>query len=106
MTVSLGQWRALMGIFNCRISGISTNNRYNLIRKLVSKYEIFLLFYHYLKGVYTTVITLQYIFILLLCHGDVEPNPGPKKLKKNSLSVCDWNLNSLSALNFSKLTQL
>ena len=65
-----------------------------------------LLFYHYLEGVYTTVITLLYIFVLLLCHGDIEPNPGPKKLKKNSLSVCHWNLNSLSAHNFSKLTQL
>ena len=55
---------------------------------------------------YITVITLLYIFVLLLCHGDIEPNPGPKKLKKNSLSVCHWNLNSLSAHNFSKLTQL
>ena len=32
-------------------------------------------------------------------------NPGPRKLK-NSFSVCHWNLNSLSAHNFSKLTQL
>ena len=33
-------------------------------------------------------------------------NPGPKKLKKNSLSVYYWNLNGLSTHNFSKLTQL
>ena len=32
--------------------------------------------------------------------------PGPKKFTKNSLSVCHWNLNSLSAHNFSKLTLL
>ena len=32
--------------------------------------------------------------------------PRSKKRKKNSLSVCHWNLNSLSAHNFSKLTQL
>ena len=108
MTFSLVQWRALIGIFNLRISGTSTNNRYryNLIRKFVSMFEHLLLFYHYLEGVYITVITLLYIFVLLLCHGDIEPNPGPKKLKKNSLSVCHWNLNSLSAHNFSKLTQL
>ena len=68
--------------------------------------ENFLLFYHYLEGVYITVITFLYIFVLLLCHGDIEPNPGPKKLKNNSLSVCHWNLNSLCAHNFSKLTQL
>ena len=106
MTVSLVQWRGLIGICNCRISGTSTNNRYNLIRIFASMFENFLLFYHYLKGAYTTVITLLYIFVLLLCNGDSKPNSGPKKLKKNSLSVCHWNLNSLSAHNFSKLTQL
>ena len=82
MTVSLVQWRALIGISNCRISGTSTNNRYNLIRKFVSMFENLLLFYHYLEGVYIAVITLLYIFVFLLCHGDIEPNPGPKKLKK------------------------
>ena len=66
-------------------------------------FETLLLFYHYVEGVY---ITLLFIFALLLCHGDIEINPGPKKFKKNSLSVCRWNLNSLSAHNFSKLTQL
>ena len=106
MTVNLVQWRALIGIFNCRISRTTTNNRYNLIRKIVSTLENLLLFYHYLKGVYTTVITLLYIFVLFLCHGDIEPNPGPKKLLKYSISVCHWNLNNLSAHNFSKLTQM
>ena len=106
MTVSLVQCRALIGIFNCRISGTSTNNRYNLIRKFVSMLENLLLFYHYLEGVYITVITLLYIFVLLLCHGDIEPNTATKKLKKNSLSICHWNLNSLSAHKFSKLTQM
>ena len=69
-------------------------------------FETLPLFYHYVEGVYITIITLLFIFALLLCHGDIEINPGPKKLKKNSLSVCHWNLNSLSAHNFSKLTQL
>ena len=62
-----------------------------------------LLFYHYVEVVY---ITLLFIFALLLCHGDIEINPAPKKFKKKSLSVCQWNLNSLSPHNFSKLTQL
>ena len=69
-------------------------------------FETLLFFYHYFEGVYITIITLLFIFALLLCHGDIEINPGPKKLKKISLSVCHWNLNSLSAYNFSKLTQL
>ena len=83
MTVSLNQWRALIGIFNCWISGTSASNRCNLIRNFVSMLENLLLFYHYLERVYITVITLLYIFVLLLCHGDIEPNSGPKKLKKN-----------------------
>ena len=68
--------------------------------------ENLLLFYHYLKGVYITVITLLNIFVLLLCRGDIESNPGPKKLKKSYLSVYHWNLNSLSAHSFSKFTQM
>ena len=105
MTVSLVQWYALIGIFNCQVSVTSRNNRYNLIRNFVSMLENFLLFYHYLKGVYITVITFLYVFALLLCHGDIEPNSAPKKLKKY-LSVCHWNLNGLSARNLSKLRQL
>ena len=81
MTVSLVQQHASIGVFNSRISGTSTNNRCNLIRKFISMLENLLLLYHYLEGVYTTVITLLNIFVLLLCHGDIEPNPGPKKLK-------------------------
>ena len=62
MTVSLVQWRALIGIFDFQISGTSTNNRYNLIINFVSVLENLLLFYHYLEGVYITVITLLYNF--------------------------------------------
>ena len=106
MTVNLVQWRAVIGIFNSRISGIFINKRYNIIINLISMFETLLLFYHYVEGVYIAIITLIFIFALLLCHGDIEINPGPKKLKKYSLSVCHWNPNSLSAHNFSKLTQL
>ena len=52
MMVRLVQWCALIGIFNCRISGTSRNNRYNLIRNFGSMLENLLLFYHYLEGVY------------------------------------------------------
>ena len=47
-----------------------------------------------------------YIYSFLQCHGYIELNPGPRKLKINSFSICHWNLNSLAAQNFSKLTQL
>ena len=68
--------------------------------------ESSLLFYHYFESAYISLFTLLYLFALLQCHGDIELNPGPKKLRNKSLSVCHWNLNSLTAHNYSKLTQL
>ena len=103
MTVSLVQWRALVGIFDCWISGTLTNNRYNLIRKFVSMIKNLLLCYHCLEGVYATIIALLYIFVLLLFHGDIEPKPGPKNFKK---ITCLSAIGSLSAHNFPKLTQM
>ena len=38
--------------------------------------------------------------------GDVEINPGPKRTPKASLSICHWNLNSISAHNYFKLSLL
>ena len=48
----------------------------------------------------------MHISFLLRSHGDIELNPGPRKTKGNTLSVCHWNLNSVNAHTFSKLTQL
>ena len=106
MTISLVQSCALIGSFICWISETSTNNRYNLIRNFGYMLQNFLLFCQYLEGVHITIITFLYFFVLLLCHGDTELSPGPKKLLKNSLSIYHWNLNILTAHNFSKLTQL
>ena len=83
MTVNLVQWRAVIGIFNSRISGIVINERSNIIINLASMFKTWLLFYHYVEGVYISIITLLFIFSLLLCHRDTEINPDPKKLKKN-----------------------
>ena len=48
-----------------------------------------------------------YIYLFFLqCHRDIELNPCPKNLKSKLLSVCHWNLNSITAHNYSKLTQL
>ena len=83
----LAQWRAVIGIFNSRISGIFISKRYNIIISLISMFETLFLFCHYLEGVYHTIITLLFIFALLLCQGDIEINPGAKKLLKSFLSV-------------------
>ena len=38
--------------------------------------------------------------------GDVEENPGPKPSSYRSFSICHWNLNSISAHNYMKLSLL
>ena len=104
MTVSLIQWRAVMGIFNCRFLRISKNC--NLSRNFTTVFETVPLCYHYFESAYIFVLAFLYISCFLLCHGDIESNPGPRKLKENTLSICHWNLNGITAHNFSKLTKL
>ena len=106
MTVSLVQWRAVIGVFNCRILVMSKNCENYLVNKFISLIESLLLLYHYFESAYIFLFTLLYLFVLLQCHGDIELNPGPKNLKTTLFSVCHWNLNSLTAHNYSKLTQL
>ena len=107
MTVSLTQWRVSVGMFNSRLSGIlGISNKNNLRKNFTIVLEIMFLFYHYFESAFIILLTFLYIFTLLCCHGDIELNPGPRKLKVNTLSVCHWILNSLTAHDFSKLTQL
>ena len=105
MTVSLAQYRAVIGIFNCRNAVISCHVS-NLNKNLISLFEVLLSCWQYFESAFLFLLTLVYMFIILPCHEDVEPNPGPRKQKPNYLSVCPWNLNSLTAHNFSKLAQL
>ena len=100
------QWRAVTGIFNCQGETIPKNHLCNLSKNLIRLFEILLVCWQYFGCAFIFLLTLTYIFLLLQCHGDIELNPGQQKLKPKSLLVCYWNLNSLSADNFSKLTQL
>ena len=92
MTVNLVFWRAVIGIFNCRFVVSSKRSTCNLSENF--------------SALYILLLAFLYIFILLQSHGDIELNPGPRKLKENTLSICHWNLNSIAAHNFAKLTQL
>ena len=49
---------------------------------------------------------LWYFFLLLELSGDVEFNPGPKPDSSQSFSICHWNLNSMLAHNYSKISLL
>ena len=48
-------------------------------------------------------LLFQGIYLLILC-GDIELNPGPKDAKY--LSLCHWNLNSIAANDFAKVSAL
>ena len=44
---------------------------------------------------------------LLICAGDIELNPGPRKNNTSyNFSFCHWNLNSIAAHDFWKLSLL
>ena len=59
--------------------------------------------------VYKLVMFMRYIWvysITIKMSGDIEMNPGPKPSSCNKFSICHWNLNSISAHNFIKLSLL
>ena len=87
MALSLVQWHAVIGIFNCHSSVMPKSCSGNLTSKFISAFENLLPFYQYQESAYIILKTLLYIFVLLQCHGDIKLNPGPKKLNLNSLSV-------------------
>ena len=56
--------------------------------------------------IFTTVLYLRYIWlysILVKLSGDVEENPGLKPKPCQSFLICHWNVNNVSAHNFSKV---
>ena len=57
--------------------------------------ENLLVFCHYLEGLYFTVTTFRYIFLLLLCHRDVE-------LKHDSRCLSETYLDFLTPDNLLK----
>ena len=84
MPINIDQWRPAIGLFGaCRYAAI--------IKKKILKYSnlkalTILLFF------YSTII-----FLLLVQHGDIEINPGPKKKQPKYFSCYYWNANSLLA---------
>ena len=106
MTVSFVQWCAVIDIFNCRVSVVSTKWECKTSRNFITMLEILLLHYYYLESTFISLLTLLYMLIFLQRHGDIEKNSRSKKTKKKSLSAYYWNLKSLQAHIFSILTRL
>ena len=133
MPVNLIQYRGAMGTFNTRMSifqrsrkrfsflnyvNINSFQSYSLStfisfvflflglkyngHKISMKFFVWFLF---LMGV-SLKSSLWLQILLILLSGDVEINPGPKRTPKANLSICHWNLNSISAHNYVKLSLL
>ena len=47
-----------------------------------------------------------YSSFLILVSGDIEINPGPRHNNGESFSICHWDLNCVSAYNYTKLSSL
>ena len=74
------------------------------------KHATYILFLH-LDSTPKVSIDLSALWILsllLTLSGDIHPNPGPipGDFSSGFLSFCNWNLNSLAANNFNRLTLL
>ena len=63
-------------------------------------------FCHYIIFTILFNFFVQFFFhIILTTHEDIEVNPGPLKIQ-NNISICHWNLNSLTSHNSCKLSLL
>ena len=52
---------------------------------------------------YSSVVLIWLWGCLIILSGDLEVNQGPPKNYNECLSICLWNLNSISAHDYSKL---
>ena len=78
-------------------------NNYFINHTVLSrKFRIFQISFSY--TIIFTFLSQLFIASFLTQHGDIETNPGPKEKSKSKISFCHWNLNSLPAHNFLKLS--
>ena len=61
------------------------------------------------RGLYTLMLTtyIHHIWvssILITFSGDIGKNTGPKPSFWDKISICHWNLNSISAHNFIEIS--
>ena len=56
--------------------------------------------------IHLCTVSWFYGHFLILLSGDVEIDPGPRHKFEKSLSICHWNLHSMSVDNYIKLSSL
>ena len=61
-----------------------------------------------LSCLYLAILTnyLTWFITMILLSGDIEINPGPKSSSRECFSICHWNLNSISAQSYTKVSLL
>ena len=86
MSRSIDQWHASIGLFYGQVYG------HIIIKLSIHSRD--------LKVVINILCCVAaFAFLLLLKHGDVEVNPGPKKKEVSFFYCFHWNLNSILAHN-------
>ena len=132
MKVNLNQYRRTVGVFNNRKIPLKKPHgpslQKNILKTHLIQIVIFLLvitvryaispsfaqnirflrrsLFHSFYFINTvSYIYHVWLYSLAIKHsGDIEKNPGPKPNSCDFLSICHWNLNSISAHNFIKLS--
>ena len=77
MLIGINQWRATLGLF-WNDKHCSSKNNLNHVKNLNFQFVFFLA-------------------LLLITHGDIETNAGPKSKNSKYFSCCHWNVNSILA---------
>ena len=91
MPVSVVLWRVGIGIFNFQSFVKLNKTKFQLIS----------------NGMEISYFFIFCVLIVLIICGDIELNRGPKKDKScDNFSLGHWNLNSITAHDFSKLSLL
>ena len=92
VSIGIGWWHASTGLFHGQVYG------HIRIKLSIGSCD--------LKAVIIMLCFFAaFTFLLLLQHGDVEVNPGPKKKEVRFFSCFHWNLNSILAHNKSSLLE-
>ena len=93
MPICTEQWHADIGQFHSLTHPVRV---INLLRRGFSK----------IQNIFSFFFNLFYC-LFLRQHGDVEVNPGPKKKASvEHFSFCHWNVNSLAAHDYKKVSLL
>ena len=80
MGINVVQWRCSVGMFNCWCLKTTKDLVNNPSKILFILSELLFVLLHY-SECFFSLLTLLYLFTFLKCHGDIEINPGPRKLK-------------------------